>query len=39
MHHSKFKENYGLCFRVWDRLTGTENPDYDKEYDRIESNV
>ncbi|WP_342648309.1 sterol desaturase family protein [Mucilaginibacter sp. CSA2-8R] len=36
VHHSKFKGNYGLYFRVWDRLMGTEHPDYVKEYDRIQ---
>ncbi len=36
LHHSKFKGNYGLYFRVWDRLMGTENPEYVKEYDRIQ---
>lgn len=36
LHHSKFKGNYGLYFRVWDRLMGTENPDYVKEYDKIQ---
>jgi lathosterol oxidase len=35
-HHSRFKGNYGLYFRVWDRLMGTEHPDYVKEYDRIQ---
>ncbi|WP_345951442.1 sterol desaturase family protein [Mucilaginibacter sp. PAMB04274] len=38
LHHSKFKGNYGLYFRVWDRLMGTEHPDYVKEYDRIQQN-
>ena len=38
LHHSKFKGNYGLYFRVWDRLMGTEHPDYVKEYDRIQEN-
>jgi Delta7-sterol 5-desaturase len=37
LHHSKFKGNYGLYFRVWDRLMGTENPDYVKEYDKIQA--
>ncbi|SDE33025.1 Sterol desaturase/sphingolipid hydroxylase, fatty acid hydroxylase superfamily [Mucilaginibacter pineti] len=37
LHHSKFKGNYGLYFRIWDRLMGTENPDYVKEYDRIQA--
>ncbi|HEY8388475.1 MAG TPA: sterol desaturase family protein [Parasegetibacter sp.] len=36
LHHSKFKGNYGLYFRVWDRLLGTEHPDYVKIYDRIQ---
>jgi lathosterol oxidase len=36
LHHSKFKGNYGLYFRVWDRVMGTENPDYVKEYDKLQ---
>ncbi|MGE7775537.1 sterol desaturase family protein [Chitinophaga sp. NPDC101104] len=36
LHHSKFKGNYGLYFRVWDRICGTEHPDYVKLYDRIQ---
>jgi len=36
MHHAKFKENYGLYFRFWDRLMKTEHPDYVKIYDRIQ---
>jgi len=36
LHHAKFKGNYGLYFRVWDRLMGTEHPDYVKEYDKIQ---
>jgi lathosterol oxidase len=38
LHHSKFKGNYGLYFRVWDRLLKTEHPDYVKEFDRIQQN-
>ena len=37
LHHSKFKGNYGLYFRIWDRLLDTEHPDYVKEYDKIQS--
>ncbi|RYD58458.1 MAG: sterol desaturase family protein [Sphingobacteriales bacterium] len=37
LHHSKFKGNYGLYFRVWDRLLGTEHPDYVKEYDKVQT--
>lgn len=36
LHHSKFKGNYGLYFRWWDRIMKTENPDYVKEYDRMQ---
>lgn len=36
MHHSKFKGNYGLYFRFWDKIMGTEHPDYVKEYDKIQ---
>lgn len=37
LHHSKFKGNYGLYFRCWDKLMGTEHPDYVTAYDRIQS--
>lgn len=37
LHHSKFKGNYSLYFRWWDKLMKTENPDYVKEYDRIQA--
>lgn len=36
LHHSKFKGNYSLYFRWWDKMMKTENPDYVKEYDRIQ---
>lgn len=36
IHHAKFHGNYGLYFRVWDRIMGTEYPDYTKEYDIIQ---
>lgn len=37
LHHSKFKGNYGLYFRFWDRLMGTEHKDYVKTFDEIQS--
>lgn len=37
LHHSRFKGNYGLYFRIWDRVIGTEHPDYVKEYDRLQA--
>ena len=36
LHHSKFKGNYGLYFRIWDRIMGTEHPDYVKVYDKVQ---
>lgn len=36
MHHSKFKGNYGVHFRFWDRLLGTEFDDYEKKFDEIQ---
>lgn len=36
LHHRRFKGNYGLYFRWWDRLMKTEHPDYVKEYDRVQ---
>lgn len=35
-HHEKFNGNYGLYFRVWDRIMKTEHPDYVKQYDQIQ---
>lgn len=36
MHHGKFNGNYGLHFRFWDRVCGTEFKDYEAEYDNIQ---
>lgn len=36
MHHAKFRYNYGLYFRMWDRIMGTEHPYYVREYDKIQ---
>lgn len=35
LHHRQFNGNYGLYFRVWDRLMGTEHPEYVQEFDRV----
>ncbi|MFS4491892.1 sterol desaturase family protein [Maribacter sp. 2308TA10-17] len=37
MHHSKFNGNYGVHFRIWDKLLGTEFKDYEQEFDKIQS--
>jgi sterol desaturase/sphingolipid hydroxylase (fatty acid hydroxylase superfamily) len=35
MHHRLVKCNYGLYFNIWDRLMGTNHPDYEKSFDQI----
>jgi sterol desaturase/sphingolipid hydroxylase (fatty acid hydroxylase superfamily) len=32
LHHTRFNGNYGLFFRVWDRLFGTELPEYERVF-------
>ena len=32
LHHTKFNGNYGLYFRLWDRLAGTEVADYERTF-------
>ena len=33
LHHETGRYNYGLYFRWWDRLTGTEHPDYRRKFE------
>lgn len=35
MHHQRVGGNYGLYFRFWDRLCGTEFRDFEARYDRF----
>lgn len=36
MHHAvSFNHNYGYYFTWWDKLMGTEHPDYIKTFDRV----
>jgi Delta7-sterol 5-desaturase len=37
MHHQKFKGNYGIHFRIWDKLLKTEFEDYEQEYQNIQT--
>lgn len=30
LHHEKFRANYSLYFNVWDRLMGTNHPEYER---------
>ena len=34
LHHEKVRGNYGLYFNVWDRLAGTNHPDYEPRFER-----
>ena len=36
IHHSKTHYNYGLYFRMWDRIMKTEHPNYEAYYDEIQ---
>ena len=36
LHHSTFRGNYGLYFRFWDRIMGTEHPDYEVLFDQMQ---
>jgi sterol desaturase/sphingolipid hydroxylase (fatty acid hydroxylase superfamily) len=33
LHHEKFRANFGLYFNVWDRLLGTNHPDYERRFE------
>jgi sterol desaturase/sphingolipid hydroxylase (fatty acid hydroxylase superfamily) len=34
LHHEKFRANFGLYFNVWDRLMGTNHPEYEGRFER-----
>lgn len=36
-HHERFVVNYGLYFNVWDRLMGTNHPEYEAKFERSAS--
>lgn len=35
LHHEKFRANFGLYFNWWDRLMGTNHPEYEARFDRV----
>ncbi|MDI1284013.1 MAG: sterol desaturase family protein [Reyranella sp.] len=37
LHHEAGRYNYGLYFRFWDKLMGTEHPDYRRKFEAIVS--
>ncbi|MBL9115965.1 MAG: sterol desaturase family protein [Verrucomicrobiaceae bacterium] len=34
-HHERLRGNYGLYFNVWDRLMGTNHPDYETRFEEV----
>jgi Delta7-sterol 5-desaturase len=34
LHHEKYRANFGLYFNVWDRLMGTNHPDYTARFEQ-----
>ncbi len=39
LHHSSGRYNFGLYFTCWDRLCGTEHPDYRKRFGSLFANT
>jgi sterol desaturase/sphingolipid hydroxylase (fatty acid hydroxylase superfamily) len=37
MHHEKMRGNYGLYFNLWDRLMGTNHPEYESRFREVTS--
>jgi Delta7-sterol 5-desaturase len=35
MHHETFRANFGLYFNVWDRLMGTNHPEYERRFEQL----
>jgi lathosterol oxidase len=35
LHHETGRYNYGLYFRFWDKLMGTEHPDYRRKFESV----
>jgi sterol desaturase/sphingolipid hydroxylase (fatty acid hydroxylase superfamily) len=33
IHHRKYTVHYGLYFTFWDKLLGTQDPDYEQKFD------
>lgn len=37
IHHAQFHWNYGLYFNIWDRLMGTNHPNYDAIFEEVKT--
>ncbi len=35
MHHEKMRGNYGLYFNLWDRIMGTNHPEYEQRFRKV----
>jgi sterol desaturase/sphingolipid hydroxylase (fatty acid hydroxylase superfamily) len=35
LHHSEGRHNFGLYFTWWDRMMGTEHPDYHARFETV----
>jgi sterol desaturase/sphingolipid hydroxylase (fatty acid hydroxylase superfamily) len=35
LHHRKYTLHYGLYFTWWDKLLGTQDPNYENEFDKV----
>jgi Delta7-sterol 5-desaturase len=35
LHHESFDANYGLYFNLWDRLMGTNHPEYASRFEQV----
>jgi sterol desaturase/sphingolipid hydroxylase (fatty acid hydroxylase superfamily) len=36
IHHRKYTLHYGLYFTWWDKLIGTQDPNYENEFDKVQ---
>lgn len=39
MHHQKANHNFSLYFNFWDRIMGTNNPEYDNYFEQIKNRI
>ena len=39
MHHRNVKHNYGVYFNIWDRIMGTNHPDYEETFMQVKSKL
>ena len=35
MHHENFRANFGLYFNIWDRMMGTNDPEYSHRFEQV----